>query len=253
MLTASFANNLPISGPSKFKDALSTSINLQPGTYHLRFIVDGDMVLSKHLPTAVDFTNSLVNYIEVSQKETPSTAGPQALIPPELHPTPSQPFDLRATSHSEPQIPEGIHPPLTLPPTPQLGPLRGSPPQSITPDATMRKLPKLPQESKKRYTTVVPPFLQDSDAAEHSEEYRRATALTDRLPSPPSLPMFLNKSVLNGVTPMKDDASVLLLPNHTVLNHLATSSIKNGVIATSATTRYKQKVRVLYSVHCYHF
>jgi hypothetical protein len=40
---------------------------------------------------------------------------------------------------------------------------------------------------------------------------------------------------------MKDDASVLIMPNHTVLNHLATSSIKNKVLATSATTRYKRK------------
>lgn len=61
-------------------------------------------------------------------------------------------------------------------------------------------------------------------------------------PAPPSLPMFLNKSILNGATPMKDDSSVLVMPNHTVLNHLATSSIKNGVLATSATTRYKKKV-----------
>jgi len=53
--------------------------------------------------------------------------------------------------------------------------------------------------------------------------------------------MFLGKSILNGNMPHKDDASVLLMPNHTVLNHLATSSIKHGVLATSGTTRYKRK------------
>ncbi|OJD09557.1 hypothetical protein ACJ73_10226 [Blastomyces percursus] len=42
-------------------------------------------------------------------------------------------------------------------------------------------------------------------------------------------------------TPMKDDSSVLNMPNHTTLNHLATSSIKNGVLATSVSTRYKAK------------
>jgi hypothetical protein len=41
---------------------------------------------------------------------------------------------------------------------------------------------------------------------------------------------------------MKDDNSVLIMPNHTVLNHLATSSIKANVLAVSATTRYKRKV-----------
>ena len=55
--------------------------------------------------------------------------------------------------------------------------------------------------------------------------------------------MFLGKSLLNGNTPVKDDTSVLTLPNHTVLNHLMTSSVKNGVLATSVTTRYKKKVR----------
>lgn len=55
--------------------------------------------------------------------------------------------------------------------------------------------------------------------------------------------MFLGRSILNGTTPLKDDNSVLNYPNHTVLNHLATSSIKNGVLATSVTTRYKRKVR----------
>jgi hypothetical protein len=44
---------------------------------------------------------------------------------------------------------------------------------------------------------------------------------------------------------MKDDSSLLNNPNHTVLNHLATSSIKNGVLATSVTTRYKRKVRII--------
>ena len=66
--------------------------------------------------------------------------------------------------------------------------------------------------------------------------------MTNNLPTPPTLPGFLGKSILNGTTPMKDDSSVLIHPNHTVLNHLATSSIKEGILATSATTRYKQKV-----------
>ena len=47
---------------------------------------------------------------------------------------------------------------------------------------------------------------------------------------------------------MKDDNSVLNMPNHTVLNHLATSSIKNNVLATSVTTRYKRKVITLFTL-----
>ncbi len=93
-----------------------------------------------------------------------------------------------------------------------------------------------------RYTSEIPEFLLDLDSPEESQRYQRAAAAINSIPPPPSLPMFLGKSILNGSTPMKDDSSVLTMPNHTVLNHLATSSIKNNVLATSATTRYKRKV-----------
>ncbi|OLL23180.1 hypothetical protein NEOLI_003978 [Neolecta irregularis DAH-3] len=59
---------------------------------------------------------------------------------------------------------------------------------------------------------------------------------------PPSLPPHLEKVILNQSTLMKDDASVLPSPNHVVLNHLAAGSIKQNVLAVSATTRYNRKV-----------
>jgi hypothetical protein len=97
-------------------------------------------------------------------------------------------------------------------------------------------------EPEKRYHSKIPQYLLDLDAPEESSRFARANAATSNLPTPPTLPMFLSKSILNGTTPMKDDSSVLIMPNHTVLNHLATSSIKDNILATSATTRYKQKV-----------
>jgi hypothetical protein len=93
----------------------------------------------------------------------------------------------------------------------------------------------------KSYHRDIPRFLLDLDAPDDSPALIHANSVVNTLPSPPTLPMFLGKSILNGATPMKDDASVLIMPNHTVLNHLATSSIKNKVLATSATTRYKRK------------
>ena len=95
------------------------------------------------------------------------------------------------------------------------------------------------------YTKQIPQFLLDLDTYNNpnDERFQRSSRVINTLPQPPSLPLFLGKSILNGNTPHKDDASVLIMPNHTVLNHLATSSIKNGVLATSGTTRYKRKVR----------
>ena len=70
---------------------LSTVLQLPPGTHHVKFIVDGEMQLSNELPTAVDYTNILVNYIEVSADDLPK--------------------DL-----SEDVVPDGVHPPQVLAP-----------------------------------------------------------------------------------------------------------------------------------------
>ena len=88
----------------------------------------------------------------------------------------------------------------------------------------------------------IPKYLVDFDQPEESSAYQYAVSAIDKLPNPPALPGFLGKPILNAATPIKDDNSVLNLPNHSILNHLATSSIKNNVLAVSATTRYKNKV-----------
>ena len=94
------------------------------------------------------------------------------------------------------------------------------------------------------FAREIPKYLLDLDAPEETQTYQNAVAAIDQLPPPPSLPGFLGKPVLNLTTPLvKDDNSVLTMPNHTMLNHLATSSIKNNILAVSATTRYKSKVR----------
>jgi hypothetical protein len=210
----------------------------------LRFIVDNDMKLSKFMPTAVDFTNFLVNYIEVAPEPAQIPAATEPVDVPSGNkqlPTaagPSQPKPI------ESRAPPGLHPPHALPPTPEhvsIAPKEATPKTGTPKDATTQPTPVTPQPPK-RYHSEVPRFLLDLDAPDDSPKYARANAVLNTAPPAPSLPMFLNKSILNGTTPMKDDASVLNMPNHTMLNHLATSSIKNKILATSATTRYKRKV-----------
>src|ERR1700712_5029720 len=110
------------SGPTKEKDVFSAIINLQPGTYHLRFIVDGSLITSQHLPTAVDFTNSLVNYIEVVKTSSPTSA---AQFPSTLsQPPATEPVDIKPRPSEQTHVaPPGIFPPLILPPTPELIPI----------------------------------------------------------------------------------------------------------------------------------
>ena len=189
---------------------METTLNLRPGTHHLKFIVDGDMRASDDLPTAVDFTNHLVNYVEVS--------------PNDVH------------RSREVSVPPGIHPPQVLPEllgTEQIG--------DNVKDTAEKEEPEedIPAGD---FRGIIPPFLIDLEKEEGGPEYQQAANIIGDASAPPSLPLFLGKPILNGTTPMKDDSSVLNYPNHTVLNHLATSSIKNGVLATSVTTRYKRKV-----------
>ncbi|KMP02221.1 hypothetical protein CISG_06172 [Coccidioides immitis RMSCC 3703] len=184
----------------------STTLKLRPGTHHLKFIVDGVMRTSDSLPTAVDFTNHLVNYIEISPDEMPASRGSDK--PPKV------------------VIPPGLYPPQVLPDS-----------------LPVEEPEKEPEEEIPLgdFRTIIPPVLIDIDTEESTPGYTQAANIINDFPAPPMLPMFLGRSILNSSTPMKDDNSVLNYPNHTVLNHLATSSIKNGVLATSVTTRYKRK------------
>ncbi|KAF7875040.1 hypothetical protein EAF04_002212 [Stromatinia cepivora] len=191
---------------------LRAIIHVRPGTHHVRFIQDGIMKCSALLPTTVDFGNNLVNYIEVSADDIPSDEGSVNI--------PSEPI---GGSEAKPEVtqPEPV------------------PAEERTKPKPVSKMK--PAISHSQFTSEIPQYLIDMDKPEDSREYRYAIAAIDKLPPPPSLPGFLGKPILNSNPPMKDDNSVLIMPNHTVLNHLATSSIKNNVLAVSATTRYKRK------------
>ncbi|KAK2628600.1 hypothetical protein QTJ16_001703 [Diplocarpon rosae] len=205
-------------------DLLRAVIHVCPGTHHIRFIVDNVMQCSKDLPTTVDFGNNLVNYIEVSADDIPKDV-PKSIHAPGI---PVQGIEGAADTHA-----------------------KSSPKTDASPEVEEGEDPKAPKPPKTkpvmpsgRYSSQVPQYLVDLDKAEDSSAYQYAAAAIEKLPTPPSLPGFLGKPILNAATPMKDDNSVLTMPNHTVLNHLATSSIKNNILAVSATTRYKRKVRL---------
>ncbi|KAL2135350.1 hypothetical protein VTI74DRAFT_8876 [Chaetomium olivicolor] len=185
----------------------AATISILPGTHHIRFLVDGQMQTSPDYPTTVDFGNNLVNYIEVS---------PDALTA-----APTETDGASESKNSQPQA------------------------QAVPTPAEEKDNPAVPRDRdvapRDQFLPKLPKYLLDLDQPEDSQLYHSAVLATERLPNPPALPGFLNKPILNAATPRKDDNSVLNQPNHTVLNHLATSSIKNNVLAVSATTRYKSK------------
>jgi len=255
----------------KENGGFSTVLQLKPGTHHLKFLVDADMTTSHDLPTTVDYTNILVNYIEVVAP-LPESAEKQAPAPAEPMPIPgaamthgqvagtnesatqSMPFrtekqaaETEAGGAGTMGVAESAEMPGSVTTPSSEAPTQS---QSLAEKRQQDEAQQLQKPTRKpiptaTYTKQIPQFLLDLDTYNNpnDERFQRSSRVINTLPQPPSLPLFLGKSILNGNTPHKDDASVLIMPNHTVLNHLATSSIKNGVLATSGTTRYKRKVR----------
>lgn len=162
------------------------------------------------MPTTVDFGNNLVNYIEVSADEVLKQK-------------------LDAVAGDGATTADG-----------KVVAVAGAASEEEQPPKPVTKYKSVP--SPDMYRTAIPQYLIDFDQAEDSTAYQNAVNAIEKLPTPPSLPGFLGKPILNAATLMKDDNSVLNMPNHTVLNHLATSSIKNNVLAVCATTRYRSKV-----------
>jgi hypothetical protein len=265
----------------KEKGGFSTVLQLKPGTHHLKFLVDADMTTSHDLPTTVDYTNILVNYIEVVAP-LPESAEKQGPAPAEPMPIPGAALthgQVAGTDESAAQsIPfrtekqaaetetggAGAMSAVTSAetPNPVTAPFSEAAPQSQSLSLAEKRREDEAQQLQKptrkpiptaTYTKQIPQFLLDLDTYNNpsDERFQRSSRVINTLPQPPSLPLFLGKSILNGNTPHKDDASVLIMPNHTVLNHLATSSIKNGVLATSGTTRYKRKVRPMRTSHAH--
>ncbi|OAA64613.1 5-AMP-activated protein kinase, beta subunit, interaction domain protein [Niveomyces insectorum RCEF 264] len=227
----------------------ATTINVLPGTHHIRFLVDNKMETSRDLPTTVDFGNNLVNYIEVYPPSTPPQAAPAA---PGTGNPQAQPQPLSAAERKQAQQTLEAHQQqqqqekhqqqqqqqqqqLQAPPPNK--PLRASSSLELT--TRPPKWKSVPPPS--AFSHELPTYLVDYDQPDDSPDFHTAAVATEILPMPPSLPGFLGKPILNAATLIKDDNSVLNMPNYTILNHLATSSIKNNILAVSATTRYKDK------------
>ncbi|KAJ9608943.1 galactose metabolism- protein [Cladophialophora chaetospira] len=197
--------------PRKDGPGMFTTISLPSGTHHLKFVVDGEMVTSSDLPTAVDFNNFLVNYIEIATEDISKPRRESTQQRSSTGLAPEEQTDLSASGQQTPE-------------------------ESDFSEPIVEEIP--PGD----WRQLIPQYLTDVELHEDDPKFKTASTCISDFGHPPALPLFLSRSILNGLLPVKDDNSVLTLPNHTVLNHLMTSSVKNGVLATSVTTRYKKKV-----------
>ncbi|KAF8713142.1 5'-AMP-activated protein kinase beta subunit, interation domain, partial [Rhizoctonia solani] len=198
-----------------------TTLDLRPGTYRLKFIVDDQWKCSDSLPTAVDDAGNLVNYIEVA--ETDGVLGWEKGLTSAPGTTDFArawaPIDTR-TDHLPPWTSE-------IPP--------------LLSDAVKKEEEYLAQRGQPNAPS--PPLIPHPPALPRHLEKVILNARTTGNASAASGVGKPTVASMGGVGAAggADDNSVLPVPNHVVLNHLGTSAIKGGVLAVGTTTRYHRK------------
>lgn len=100
---------------------------------------------------------------------------------------------------------------------------------------------ELPADPVYKFTSEIPTVFTDPEAMEQF--------VSSDFVTPPQLPPHLESVILNSNSNEKDNNSVLPIPNHVVLNHLATTSIKHNVLAVASISRYSRKyvTQILYA------
>lgn len=213
-----------VKGPD---DKFSIKLRLPVGTHRFRFIVDNELRFSDYLPTATDQMGNFVNYIEIQPPESSQIIPDQ---PTETEQAASKKTDrvdtrIRLTNDDD-DMGNGysrFHEVHRL--TPKLNYVRDIP--AIFTD---------PSVMEQYYNTL------DNNQNQNQNQ----SWLT-----PPQLPPHLESVILNNYSnaDKSNSSGALPIPNHVVLNHLATTSIKHNTLAVASVVRYKRKyvTQVLYA------
>lgn len=99
-----------------------------------------------------------------------------------------------------------------------------------------------PADNELVYTTELPEMFKDNLKSSLADSYSAKIRRKVLDHPPPALPAQLDSTVINTTaTASNDDMSSLPIPNHVVLNHLATASTKHDMLAVASTTRYREK------------
>lgn len=195
---------------------LHVKLQLPIGTHRFRFIVDNELRFSDYLPTATDQMGNFVNYLEIGRGQRESLSA-RSRIAMEIE---NEPDDIG--------------------------------------NGFTRFREELPLRPSVEYTQDIPAVFTDPSVMEQyyltldqqQHNHQNMAWLT-----PPALPPHLEDVPLNSYSGMQGDnnnennSGALPIPNHVVLNHLATSSIKHNTLCVASIVRYKRKyvTQILYA------
>ncbi|CAH7667170.1 hypothetical protein PPACK8108_LOCUS1561 [Phakopsora pachyrhizi] len=194
---------------SNNQEGFSALVALPPGPHQLKFIVDKRWKTSKYLPSATDNKGNLINFLQVNPGDQPFRGlGPRGIW---------SGYTYGGLSN-------------------QLG-------------AALLNEDDEANESEEDWTTEIPKALVDYeefyDRSDNEEETQSNPGEAGFAAEPPKLPAQLKEGILNITSRIPegtvDDNSLLTRPDHSVLNHLAASPIKQGLLSVGVTSRYKRK------------
>ncbi|KAH3684834.1 hypothetical protein WICPIJ_004187 [Wickerhamomyces pijperi] len=220
----------------------SIKLKLPVGTHRFRFIVDNELRFSDHLPTATDQMGNFVNYIEVT--------------------LPAEPY-LPQEEQNDQNINKGDvsnKPNNEIPNAAQYANQANQGEvdfKEVDDDDMGNGYSRFHEEQnafkeKYSYDREIPKIFVDPTVMEqYYNTVDNGTSQQNSWLVPPQLPPHLENVILNNfqTNDKNNNSGALPIPNHVVLNHLATTSIKHNTLAVASVVRYKRKyvTQVLYA------
>ncbi|CAB4251989.1 similar to Saccharomyces cerevisiae YGL208W SIP2 One of three beta subunits of the Snf1 serine/threonine protein kinase complex involved in the response to glucose starvation [Maudiozyma barnettii] len=228
---------LPI--PNKL-GILHVRLRLPPGVHRFRFVVDNELRYSDFLPTATDQMGNFVNYLEV--RSTDSTEFTSHLD----DDTDDNKEQNRISAFKLKKMSQQSRIALKI----------KNEPDNVG-DGFMRFYDEELKEPEPEYTNKLPSIFTDPRIMEKyytKLDYERTKNRSGGM-LPAQLPPHLEYAILNDFPNIASTTNEIAhggslhTPNHVVLNHLLTSSIKHGTLGLATAVRYKDKyiTQVYYS------
>lgn len=249
-VTGSFTGWRKMIGLQKQPDGTNiVTLGLPVGTHRFRFVIDNELRFSDFLPTATDQMGNFVNYIEVTPEHVQMHLKQQREIAEEHE---------REEQEKQKSQPRGRSMSINRGRSDSIFGL-------INDDDDMGNgYSRYHEEDgdqsfnnrKFNYISEIPPIFVDPKVMEQyylaiDEQAKSKNGQQQAWLHPPQLPPHLENVILNNFNSQDKDnnSGALPLPNHVVLNHLATTSIKHNTLAVASVVRYKRKyvTQVLYA------
>lgn len=247
-VTGSFTGWRKMIGLQKLDDkTYLVTLGLPVGTHRFRFVVDNELRFSDFLPTATDQMGNFVNYIEVTSEHVQMHLKQLEEEQQELEREEAE-SRLRSIRRS------------SVSSRGRSGSIFGfTNDEDDMGDGYLRYHEEEADDTPAKtynYVSDIPPIFEDPKVMEQyylalEQRLRNRNSQDQAWLYAPQLPPHLENVILNNFNSQDRDnnSGALPIPNHVVLNHLATTSVKHNTLAVASIIRYKRKyvTQVLYA------